>query len=107
LRQCIGTQFSLIEQRMYLTRLLQQYKVEDVNNNKLLTKSSLLLLMMNTKVCSSELEKKKKTLKKKKKKKDTPNKSKLFSLCIKLISYIITFSLTHLYFFFRGSLKKD
>jgi len=29
LRQCIGTQFSLVEQRLFLTRLVQKYKVVD------------------------------------------------------------------------------
>jgi len=32
LRQCIGTQFSLVEQRLFLTRLVQKYKVVDPVN---------------------------------------------------------------------------
>jgi len=33
LRQCIGTQFSLVEQRLYLTRLIQKYKIVDPVNS--------------------------------------------------------------------------
>jgi len=33
-RQCIGTNFSLIEQKLFLVRLLQKYKVVDPKNNK-------------------------------------------------------------------------
>jgi len=51
LRQCIGNNFSLIEQRIFLVRLLQKYRVVDPKENKPLPEDAMMVLGKVVKSC--------------------------------------------------------
>jgi len=51
LRQCIGNNFSLIEQRIFLIRLLQKYRVVNPKEMKPLPEDSMMVLGMGNKSC--------------------------------------------------------
>jgi len=51
LRQCIGNNFSLIEQRIFLIRLLQKYRVVNPKEMKPLPEDCMMVLGMGNKSC--------------------------------------------------------
>jgi len=50
LRQCIGTSFSLVEQRLFLSRLLQKYRVIDPVKNNAFPMNHFILLGKNNQI---------------------------------------------------------